>query len=144
MKLIDADVLKHMVTEGADKAPEGIQLIYIECVQKIKQAILECIDKIPDKKVVPRKYHEDCLALAEERCIAQMQKRREAEMTFKNSAPAHYGRWERLDETHSPDCVGRHCCSLCHELAKEWRGREQLTNYCPRCGAKMDEQEDCP
>lgn len=61
---------------------------------------------------------------------------------LENSDEVKHGRWERLDETHSPDCVGRHCCSLCHELAKEWRGREQLTNYCPRCGAKMDEGEE--
>ena len=92
MKLIDADVLKFMVTEGTDRAPEGIQLIYMECVQKIKQAVIECIEKIPDVEVVPKKYHDVCMELATQHDIAQ--------------------------------------------------GREELTDYCPYCEAKMDGGKD--
>lgn len=32
MRLIDADVLKSMVTKRTDRAPKGIQTLYIECV----------------------------------------------------------------------------------------------------------------
>lgn len=45
MKLIDADVLKSMVTEGTDRAPEGIQTLYIECVQKSSKLWLSALTK---------------------------------------------------------------------------------------------------
>lgn len=116
MKLIDADVLKHMITEGADKTPEGIQLIYIDCMQKIKQAVIECVKKIPDVEVVPKKHHEICLALAEQR----------------NIAPVRHAHWVHLggDEW---------SCSDCGEgIHTEGSWEKPMYNYCSNCGAKMD------
>lgn len=121
-RLIDANTLKSMVTEGTDRAPEGIQLIYMECVQKIKQAVVEFVEKIPDVEVVPKKYHEDCLALANERCTAQMPK---------------HGRWIETQEGTF--------CSECDKNPLEV-GEYHVANYhaayCPHCGAKMDGGED--
>lgn len=37
---------------------------------------------------------------------------------------------------------GGHECDQCHEYAPSWQtGEEHLTNYCPYCGAKMEESE---
>ena len=34
---------------------------------------------------------------------------------------------------------GGHECDQCHEYAPSWQtGEEHLTNYCPNCGAKME------
>jgi len=35
---------------------------------------------------------------------------------------------------------GGHECDQCHEYAPSWQtGEEHLTNYCPNCGARMEE-----
>lgn len=35
---------------------------------------------------------------------------------------------------------GGHECDQCHEYAPSWQtGEERLTNYCPNCGARMEE-----
>ena len=37
---------------------------------------------------------------------------------------------------------GGHECDQCHEYAPSWQtGEERLTNYCPNCGARMEESE---
>ena len=37
---------------------------------------------------------------------------------------------------------GGHECDQCHEYAPSWQtGEEHLTNYCPNCGARMEESE---
>ena len=33
---------------------------------------------------------------------------------------------------------GKHRCSRCRNLAGDRRGREDLSNYCPSCGARME------
>ena len=113
MRLIDADVLKSMVTEGTDRAPEGIQTLYIECVQKIVQAVVECIDKIPIVDVVPMDYHKNCLMLAK-------------------SEKIRHGRWQHLggDEW---------SCTVCGEIIHTEGSWEKPTSkYCCECGTKMD------
>lgn len=37
---------------------------------------------------------------------------------------------------------GGHECDQCHEYAPSWQtGEEHLTNYCPKCGARMEKEE---
>lgn len=121
-RLIDVNTVKTIITGGTDRAAEGMQLIYIECMQKIKQAVIEFVEKIPEVEVVPKKYHEDCLALANERFTAQM--------------PKH----GRLIETQEGTF-----CSECDKNPLEV-GEYHVANYhaayCPHCGAKMDGGED--
>lgn len=58
-------------------------------------------------------------------------------------APVVHGRWISWEEAGnfvpSPD---RHECSICHDAAQVLvNGFELLSDYCPNCGAKMDEEE---
>ena len=49
-----------------------------------------------------------------------------------------HGEWKKLRGMAPPEYHGRHICSECGKIAKEWKMREILTDYCPNCGAKMD------
>lgn len=53
-------------------------------------------------------------------------------------APVVHGEWVRIIGMAPPEYHGKHRCSLCGALARECRMREDLTNYCPSCGARMD------
>lgn len=58
-------------------------------------------------------------------------------------APVVHGRWISWEEAGnfvpSPD---RHECSVCYDAAQVLvNGFELLSDYCPNCGAKMDEEE---
>lgn len=58
-------------------------------------------------------------------------------------APVVHGRWISWEKAEnfvpSPD---RHECSVCHDAAQVLvNGFELLSDYCPNCGAKMDEEE---
>ena len=49
------------------------------------------------------------------------------------------GIWVKLDgQMLPPELLGKHRCSRCRNLAGEQRGREDLSNYCPSCGASME------
>lgn len=55
-------------------------------------------------------------------------------------APVVHGRWISWEKAGnfvpSPD---RHECSVCHDAAQVLvNGFELLSDYCPKCGAKMD------
>ena len=58
-------------------------------------------------------------------------------------APVVHGRWIMVD-----DSCGKYACSACREIEQEcteWgAGHYNPVNkdYCPNCGAKMDESED--
>lgn len=57
-------------------------------------------------------------------------------------APVVHGRWISWEEAGNfvplPD---RHECSVCHDAAQALvNGFELLSDYCPNCGAKMDEK----
>lgn len=113
MRLIDADVLKSMLTGWEIRATGGMQTLYIECVQKIIQAVVECIDKIPTADVVPMDYHKNCLMLAK-------------------SKEVRHGRWQHLggDEW---------SCTVCGEIIHTEGSWEKPTRkYCCECGTKMD------
>lgn len=49
-----------------------------------------------------------------------------------------HGEWKKLRGMAPPEYHGRHICSECGRMAKEWKMHEILTDYCPHCGAKMD------
>lgn len=49
-----------------------------------------------------------------------------------------HGRWERMVGMMPPEYHGRHKCSCCGVKALDWKFYEELSNYCPNCGAKMD------
>ena len=49
------------------------------------------------------------------------------------------GIWVKLDgQMLPPELHGKHRCSRCRNLAGDRRGREDLSNYCPSCGARME------
>lgn len=51
-----------------------------------------------------------------------------------------HGRWIEWTGMRPPEFAGRHRCSLCAGKAPcEMLGRERLTEWCPECGAHMDE-----
>lgn len=57
--------------------------------------------------------------------------------------PARHGRWVKAHGMMPPEYFGRHKCSLCGHFALSRKiGHEELSNYCPNCGAKMDLGKD--
>ena len=49
------------------------------------------------------------------------------------------GIWVKLDgQMLPPELHGKHRCSRCRNLAGDRRGREDLSNDCPFCGARME------
>lgn len=56
--------------------------------------------------------------------------------------PVQHGRWVKRTGMMPPEFHGKHGCSLCGRFALSRQiGREELSNYCPYCGAKMDLKE---
>jgi hypothetical protein len=61
-----------------------------------------------------------------------------------DAAPARHGRWEPVFRRNvfGEHYVEWHACSICKELAlsrcENYMDDEELSNYCPSCGAKMD------
>lgn len=54
------------------------------------------------------------------------------------------GKWYKPHGMMPPEHTGKHRCSNCNSFAmRGWKSiREELTNYCPNCGAKMEVSED--
>ena len=48
-----------------------------------------------------------------------------------------YGKWEDMPDMAPPEYHGRHRCSMCGQLALYKKFHEELSDYCPDCGAKM-------
>ena len=55
-------------------------------------------------------------------------------------APVVHGLWKRIEGMAPPECHGRHMCSNCYARALDRKFHEELSDYCPNCGAKMDEE----
>ena len=52
--------------------------------------------------------------------------------------PVRHGRWYKPTGMMPPEHHGRHRCTVCNYLALDYRiGHEELSPYCPNCGAKM-------
>lgn len=54
------------------------------------------------------------------------------------------GKWYKPNGVMPPEHFGRHRCSVCETFAMhDWKHhREQLTDYCPNCGADMRGGDD--
>ncbi len=54
------------------------------------------------------------------------------------------GRWYKPTGMMPPEFTGRHRCSVCEGFAMhDWKHhKEQLTPFCPHCGAKMTNGSD--
>lgn len=53
-----------------------------------------------------------------------------------------HGRWYKPTGMMPPEHHGRHRCTVCDHLALYFRiGHEELSPYCPNCGAKLDLEE---
>ena len=52
------------------------------------------------------------------------------------------GKWHKPSGMMPPEYAGVYRCSNCDELAmRDWKHhRQTLTNFCPNCGARMEEQ----
>ena len=61
-----------------------------------------------------------------------------------DAEPVRHGYWKpvMLKDVFGRDFVYRHACSICHECAlhecANYDPEEELSAYCPNCGAKMD------
>lgn len=83
-------------------------------------------------------YHGDCI-LAALTCIAEGKEVKP--VCPADVAPVAYGQWVTWEKAEnfipSPN---RHECSVCHDAAQVLvNGIELLSDYCPNCGAKMDD-----
>lgn len=66
-----------------------------------------------------------------------------ANMITIEAEPVRHGQWIKGHGMMPPEYFGRHKCSLCGHFALSRKiGHEELSNYCPNCGAKMDLGKD--
>lgn len=49
-----------------------------------------------------------------------------------------HGEWEKIRGMAPPEFHGKNRCSICGNVALQYKWREELSTYCPNCGAKMD------
>ena len=53
-----------------------------------------------------------------------------------------HGRWETLKTKHTPYLWEKKRCSICGFIKEFVDGHTAQYNYCPNCGAKMDEVKE--
>lgn len=61
-----------------------------------------------------------------------------------DAVPVMHGRWIMMDGMKPPEYHHRHQCSVCESYAPmrpPYGGKEELSPFCPACGAKMDLEE---
>lgn len=56
-------------------------------------------------------------------------------------AEVRHGKWAKITGMAPPEIHGLHCCSLCGGLALQRNLKEELSDFCPNCGADMREVE---
>lgn len=60
-----------------------------------------------------------------------------------DAEPVRHGRWVKASGMLPPECHDKKRCSVCANFALHDRlGRVRPSNYCPNCGAKMDEEQE--
>ena len=60
-----------------------------------------------------------------------------------DAEPVRHGRWVKASGMLPPECHDKKRCSVCANFALHDRlGRVRPSNYCPNCGAKMDEEKE--
>ena len=61
------------------------------------------------------------------------------------AVPVRHGRWVKMTGMMPPEYHGHYCCSECgwhmKGLRNSWTREEELS-YCPKCGAKMDGEQE--
>ena len=56
-----------------------------------------------------------------------------------DAEPVRHGKWIPVQGMRPPEYRNKKCCSVCGGFAMhDFMGRERLSFFCPRCGAKMD------
>lgn len=55
-----------------------------------------------------------------------------------DAEPVRHGEWEKIRGMAPPEFHGKNRCSICGNVALQYKWREELSPYCPECGAKMD------
>ena len=105
---------------------------YIKVEDAIKAilglSIYDCLDELEGARTIAENTWADGLWDA----ITAL-----CEMDTANVAPVKHGKWVS-------DKWGDHYCSCCGEYAidrGEFDSGDILTDYCPHCGAKMDEKD---
>lgn len=59
-----------------------------------------------------------------------------------DAEPVRHGHWIKITGVAPPEYHGLHYCSVCNEGAlRDKHFREMLSDYCPACGARMDEEK---
>lgn len=59
-----------------------------------------------------------------------------------DAEPVRHGRWTEAEGMMPPECHDKKRCSVCANFALHDRlGRVRPSNYCPNCGAKMDNEK---
>mgnify|MGYP004553428567 CR=1 FL=1 len=65
------------------------------------------------------------------------------ELPAVDAEPVRYGKWIKASGMLPPECHDKKRCSVCANFALHDRlGRVRPSNYCPNCGAKMDEEQE--
>lgn len=60
-----------------------------------------------------------------------------------DAEPVRHGRWVKASGMLPPECHDKKRCSVCANFALHDRvGRVRPSNYCPNCGAKMEEEQE--
>lgn len=58
-----------------------------------------------------------------------------------DAEPVRHGKWLKASGMLPPECHDKKRCSVCANFALHDRlGRVRPSNYCPNCGAKMEEE----
>lgn len=109
MRLIDADAL-WMVTEGDHQYYEKFE-----------------IENAPTVDAVPLEDYKSM-----ERTVNKLTK------AIADADPVKHGHWIEVQRIHEEDHTAICECSLCGDTVWVYDG-QRAWNYCPNCGAKMDE-----
>lgn len=65
------------------------------------------------------------------------------EMPAVDAEPVRHGKWLKVSRMLPPEWHDKKRCSVCANFALHDRlGRVRPSNYCPSCGAKMDDERE--
>ena len=128
MRLIDADAFKEYLRKGAEANADIIPQRLVDAVLDIMDGIMLDIDEQPTIDAVPATIEG---ALGYLHKVGWMQEH--DRIMTEDVAPVRHGHWVSINE------YPYEKCSICGETHDTVRC---LDNYCPNCGAKMDEEVD--
>lgn len=95
------------------------------------------IEKLHDELVRERAYEESQGAVDAMHVVLRL--------PAVEAAPVVHGRWIKMTGMMPPEYHGHYCCSECgwhmKGLRSSWAREEELS-YCPKCGAKIDGEQE--